>query len=256
MRKDRDDSKSLELTTYSMAMLHDTFNSKVPAIYVLGSYGRRLSMANCSNLDEYENMAKNNPQMMPRKTYSGIYDIDLAINQDDITWHDLANKAKEISMSNRMVEIDPHQIVIMEGCSFQPRVNSILPHPISIDLEATDISFKDRRGGVIKRLSSWNQLHILLSSDKISPKNFPEISLLTKWLDAHDELKDRLKIDQTIEIISKNSQLFHPLKLAKYVYHTIIPYKLRLAIRNFRNNKTFSFKDYAPNYESKDPVYL
>lgn len=256
MKKDRCDSKSLELTTYSMNMLHGTFECKVPAIYVFGSYGRRLSMTNCSNLKEYENIARNYPQMMPRKNLGGIYDIDLAVNKEDITWHDLANKAKEISASNTMVEIDPHQIVIKGGYSFQPRVNSILPHPISIDLEATDISFDDKRRSVIKRLSSWNQLHILLSSDKISPKNFPEISLLTKWLDTHNELNDRLKIDQTIEIISKNSQLFHPLKLAKYVYHTIIPYKLRLAIHNFRNNKTFSFKDYSPNYDSKDPVYL
>lgn len=222
-------------------------------IFLLGSLGRRIAMAEASSWSDYENLASLESKLKPRINVRGSYDIDIAVPTSSIPWPTLAAAARKIGKNNPGIEIDPHYIDTDSKTSLilSKNLKMISETSQNLELETFDIRLEGNLSPV-KTFDRWSHLLYLLSSRNVRARDLAEIKRLGESMSETGDFNDKTKVTLAIEIIKNNKGITSPKNLLRWSYQTLVPYSLRWSLAEFRKKTALS----QLNSESKDPVYF
>lgn len=214
---------------------------KSDQLYILGSVGRRITIANSDTWDEYADSTKYKKVPYPRFCPEiKKWDIDVA--SATIDWNSLREVSRSITMTSNNLEIDPHII--------KPEILSF-----SLDTNKFKVEIGDEKCFLI--ISAWNHLQILLSSPKPPrPKDISEMRLLLNSLKDTGEINNKEQVEILYDILKSNKQALSVKGAVLFAYQLLIPQQIRQIIHNWRKDRTISIRPYPRNFESKEPINI
>lgn len=228
-------------------------------VYIFGSLGRRLAMSNTDEWQQYKDKVFGDLDLKPRISYNNKSDIDIAIKKDEIPWTNLTLFARNASLQDHLIIIDPHYIDVDNGGKFfKPKItNNAVSNEFTFDLNCNDFKIgNNRENFLIKVPDRWSQLLMYLTANRLRPKDIPELNLLIKSMKKNRDFEDLDKTHQAINTLTKNKKIISPKSLVKFSYNLVIPHTLQIMIYNLRTRGVADLTPILLNNESEIPVYL
>lgn len=192
-----------------------------------GSFGRRLAVADFvasikSSDSEYQGLSLNeylqhttdSYNLPPRRTDSGRYDLDLAVEDTVLPWQDLNNIAAQITQTYPDIEVDPHFINTFEtdeGKFFRSKND---PNGVVIPFETIPIKITEERK--IYVMSLRTQFFYLSKYSHLAHKNFSEVLWLNKVLTKKNE-----ESNESDQLVKTAREAFIRRFLQKKIYKQI-----------------------------------
>lgn len=224
-----------------------------PDIFVLGSFGRRIAISGAENWQDFRGAFNHNSTLEPRKQPKGIFDVDIAIPKNTISWRDLSMAAKSASLnSGGLVDIDPHFIDVDTGASVSNYHGSLKPNQRQLPFQMTTNNFYVQDNlPPLKVPDVLSQLMFYLSSRALRAKDISEVAMLVQKIYSDGGFHDPRFVEASA-MVKRNGQLLTTKTLVRIPYQMVVPYSLRVRFAKLRQVKEAG----VPNYEKTEPVYF
>lgn len=226
--------------------------------YLFGSTGRRLAFAiqdhGIQTTEEFNSLSYGYPNM-PRMKKKGVYDLDVAMPEDTVSWSKYADLARQESNRYPHIYIDPHLLrtVSVEGDLYMFSQHSY-GEQIPILLSSNQIETSD--GHYWNVPDVWTHLALTLAYASVRVSDIPELKTLALYAskDKSHHPNKEVVLDYLAQYLIHMGPL---LDASRAVYMTAFPEEIRnkLQIRNRLHRRKLREK-VRYNYQKEDPVYF
>ncbi len=226
--------------------------------YLFGSAGRRIAYAisdhGISDVSGYGDLTFGRPNM-PRSKKSGIYDLDIALSDRDISWSVLADISAQESMRLPHVYLDPHllRVQTIEDVDYMLPGNNY-GETVPIMLSYNNLH---ARTGTWRIPDVWTQFAITASYASVRLSDITELKTLSRYL-INSPLQDHPNKEVAMYYVEQYITRFGPiLDSFRAVYMSLFSAEFRdkIQIRNRLTGRKLR-EPAIYNYEKKDPVYF